>query len=193
MAYQRSLNLENGLLSYSYDYARQVQKPLVSVSQRRFVSMEQKHLAVFETVIRAHQQYRSKLLRQSMHARRWTDAALLRGGANGPAWAFALVRGRTVSSETAFKVGVRVKVFLDGQELPDVQRYATTRRLVSTRTGVLLNKGSELCIVRYALFYTQHDPQWGNLNGKRSLHRSNLRWIAFQSSPFQTSRKSEEE
>lgn len=195
MAYQRSLNLENGLLSYSYDYAPEGQETLVSVSQRRFVSMEQKHLAVFETVIRAHQQVQVEAT-ASINARQTVDGTqhffeeertVLPGH-------LLWYGGRTVSSETAFKVGVRVKVFLDGQELPDVQRYATTRRLVSTRTGVWLNAGSELRIVRYALFYTQHDPQWGNLNGETITEqiKSEMDRISVQSFS-NLLRKSEEE
>ena len=50
--YSRELNLQNGLLTYSYRYALTDSQNTVSVTQRRFVSMENRHLAVFETTLR---------------------------------------------------------------------------------------------------------------------------------------------
>lgn len=158
--YSRSLDLKNGLLTYSYRYGPDGGEPRLSVTHRRFVSMKNRHLAVSETVVRA----------ETPVALSATASIDARGTVNGTQHLFAekcealedhLLRfsGRTVVSATPVFVGLRVRVFLNGKELSGVQRYSSARRWISSRIPADLRPGDELCVVRYALFYTGNDPE----------------------------------
>lgn len=164
ISYERSLDLRNGLLDYSYDYAPEDKNVVLHVEQRRFVSMQNKHLVVFETLIHGFQEAKVEVT-ASINGRQTVD---------GTQHFFEEERtvlpqdllwygGRTVSDGMPFRTGVKVKMYLDGNELEGAQRYATTRRLISTTAAVKLEAGSKLRIVRYALLYTQHDDEWGSL------------------------------
>lgn len=165
--YSRSLNLKNGLLTYSYRYAPEGGDPLLSVTQRRFVSMERRHLAAFETTVRAERAVELSAV-ASVNAR---------GTVNGTQHLFAETcsalegcllwfGGRTVVSQTAIRVGMRVKVFLNGEDVSNVLRYSSARRLISAGATLRLNGGDELRVVRYALFYTGNDAEWSAWGGE---------------------------
>lgn len=153
--YARCLNVKNGLLTYTYTAEG------CRVTQRRFASMENRHLVCFETVICAE-----------------TDCTLsvgsfinARGTVDGTQHVFEDERivlagdtlwfaGHTVVSAKKFCVASRMKIFLNGKEQAGVQRYSTVRRLVGASASLPLAKGEELRLVRYVLYYTENDPQW---------------------------------
>ncbi len=160
--YSRTLNLKNGLMTYSFDIKDTERNIDISVTQRRFVSMDQLHLAAFETVITSRR-----------------DAELSVGAAidamqtlSGTQHIFEEERivlendvmwygGRAACNETKFRVSCRTRIFVNGEEKKGIQKYATSRRFVGTSSKLEIKKGDEVKIVRYALYYTQNDPEWG--------------------------------
>lgn len=160
--YVRTLNVKNGLLSYSYDV--QTEDGIgISVKQRRFVSMSQMHLVAFETLITADNDAKLNL-------KAFIDARQTLGGTqhifeeerevlkDDVMW----YSGRASVNATKFRVCNRMRIFLDGKEVEKIQLYSTGRRILETRAELNIKAGSEVRIVRYALYYTQNDLEWGN-------------------------------
>ena len=162
--YSRSLNLKNGLMTYSYRYTPEGSDAAISVTQRRFVSMDNLHLVGFETVITP--EYDTALsLKALVDARQTMD---------GTQHIFEEERvvleddvlwyaGRASTLGTTFRVANRVKVFVNGVEVDD-KRYSTTRRLLSTAYNVKVSKGDEVRVLRYVLFYTGNDAEMTGLD-----------------------------
>ena len=167
MEYSRSLDLKNGLSSYSYRHILDDKNAGLSVTQQRFVSMENPHLVVFETVIKADADIDLSATtaingRQTVDGTQHSfleECTVLR---DHTLW----YSGKTVVSQTDFCVGLRAKCYFNGKELNDAWRYASVRRKISMSANIALSKGDELRIVRYALFYTAHDPEWSSFLGK---------------------------
>ena len=160
--YHRELNLKNGLLTYSYDYAPQNESNMVSVVHRRFVSMENIHMVVFETKMCV-----AKACDISFGA-----TVNARQTVNGTQHTFEEERtvlerdllwygGRASVAGTPFRTGLRMKVFVNGIEQNRIQHYGTGRRQLSSNVCLRLTPDDELCVVRYALYYTANDVEWG--------------------------------
>ncbi|MBO5416889.1 MAG: glycoside hydrolase family 65 protein [Clostridia bacterium] len=159
--YSRSLNLKNGLMSYSYDCAYEEIGFDVSVSHRRFVSMEQLHLVAFETVIISRTD-------AEISVKASVDAKETFGGTqhifeeerevleDDVMW----YGGRAACNGTKFRVANRMRVFVNGEEAAGIQQYGTGRRYVGSKASLTVKKGDEIKIVRYALYYTENDTEW---------------------------------
>ena len=153
--YVRTLDVRNGLLTYTYTAEG------CQVIQRRFASMENRHLVAFETVIQA-----GTVGELSVGS--FINA---RGTIDGTQHIFEDERivlegdtlwyaGHTAVSSRQFRVASRMKLFLNGEEQTGLQRYSTLRRLVGSSAKLELKEGDELRILRYALYYTENDPEW---------------------------------
>lgn len=159
--YSRSLNLKNGLMSYSYDCAYEEHNFDISVAHRRFVSMAQLHLAAFETVITAgtDAQINLKASIDSLQTFNGTqhifeeEREVLE---NDVMW----YGGRAACNETKFRVACRMIVFVNGEEITGVQQYGTGRRYVGIKANLNIKSGDEVKVLRYALYYTENDPEW---------------------------------
>ena len=160
--YSRTLDLQNALLSYSYTVPVPGTDGSVTVTQRRLVSLSNRHLAAFETVISADCDVDlsvtsfvngKQLMNGTQHTfeeeRTVLDGDLLWYG------------GRASVAGTSYRVGSRMKIFLNGEEQTGIQRYSTGRRLLSSTASVHLTEEDEVRLIRYALFYTENDPEWG--------------------------------
>ena len=162
--YSRSLNLKNGLLTYSYRYTPEGTDASLSVTQRRFASMDQLHLVGFETIIKP--EYNTELsVKALVDARQTMD---------GTQHIFEEERvvleddvlwyaGRASVAGTPFRVANRVKIFVNGKEIEN-KRYSTTRRLLSTTSNFAVCAGDEVRVVRYVLFYTGNDSEMSGLD-----------------------------
>ena len=173
--YSRTLNLKNGLMSYSYDCAYEDIGFDVSVSHRRFVSMSQIHLAAFETVIKANSD-------TALGFKACIDATQT---LNGTQHIFEEERevleddvmwygGRAACNETKFRVANRMRVFVNGEEATGIQQYGTGRRYVGSKVSLEVKKGDEIKVIRYVLYYTQNDPEWGTKSSefvREFMHR----------------------
>ena len=179
--YERTLNLKNGLLCYAYDHVPKGGEVCLSVSQRRFVSMADRHLAVFETVVRAHRQVEVSVT-SSINAKLTVE---------GTQHSFEEERcvlpedvlwygGRAVVAGTPFRVTSQMRVFVNGEEKRGIQCYGTSRRVVSATVRLLLQEGEELRIVRYALFFCGHDSEWQDRDTVRDRMLSRLAETAGQ-------------
>ena len=163
--YSRSLNVRNGLLTYQYRYSPKDKDGSLWVKHRRFASMTQKHLVMLETDIVSDGDFQLELI-SSVNARITV---------NGTQHTFEEERtvldndllwygGRAVVAGTQFRVGSRMKIYVNGAERKGIQRYSTERRIVSSTARIRLSKGDELKIVRYATYYTANDADWtGNI------------------------------
>ena len=159
--YSRSLNVRNGLLTYQYRYSPKDKDGSLWVKHRRFASMTQKHLVMLETDIVSDGDFQLELI-SSVNARITV---------NGTQHTFEEERtvldndllwygGRAVVAGTQFRVGSRMKIYVNGAERKGIQRYSTERRIVSSTARIRLSKGDELKIVRYATYYTANDADW---------------------------------
>jgi len=159
--YSRSLNVRNGLLTYQYRYSPENKEGSLFVKHSRFASMAQKHLVMLETDIVSDGDFQLELI-SSVNARITV---------NGTQHTFEEERtvldndllwygGRAVVAGTQFRVGSRMKIYVNGAERKGIQRYSTERRIVSSTARIRLSKGDELKIVRYATYYTANDADW---------------------------------
>lgn len=159
--YSRSLNVRNGLLTYQYRYSPENKEGSLFVKHSRFASMTQKHLVMLETDIVSDGDFQLELI-SSVNARITV---------NGTQHTFEEERtvldndllwygGRAVVAGTQFRVGSRMKIYVNGAERKGIQRYSTERRIVSSTARIRLFKGDELKIVRYATYYTANDADW---------------------------------
>ena len=163
--YSRSLNLKNGLMTYSYRYTPEGADAALAVTQRRFASMDQRHFVGFETVIKP--EYDTQLsicasvdARQTMSGTQHIfeeDRVVLE---DDVLW----YAGKAAVAGTPFRVANRVKVYVNGKELTDTQRYSTVRRLLSTSAKFSVSKGDEVRILRYVLFYTGNDAEMAGMD-----------------------------
>ena len=163
--YSRSLNVKNGLLTYQYKYSPKGIEGNLFVKHSRFVSMAQKHLAMLETDIVSEDDFELEIV-SSVNARMTV---------NGTQHTFEEERtvldkdllwygGRAAIAGTQFRVGLRMRIYVNGTEQKGIQRYSTERRIVSSTVRIKLFKGDELKIVRYATYYTANDIDWTDKN-----------------------------
>lgn len=160
--YVRNLNVKNGLMTYSYDCKDEEKGVDISVTHRRFVSMKQLHLAAFETIITPHAD-------AELAVKAFIDARQTLGGTQHSFEEERVVLkddvmwygGRAACNGTQFRISNRMRVFVGGKELENSQQYSTVRRFLETRAVCNVKKGEEVRIVRYVLYYTQNDPEWG--------------------------------
>ncbi|MBO5415355.1 MAG: glycoside hydrolase family 65 protein [Clostridia bacterium] len=182
--YERSLNLKNGLMSYSFDCKYEDKGIDVSVTQRRFVSMSQLHFVAFETLITPN-----------------TDAELTIGASidsrqtvGGTQHIFEEERivlpddilwygGRASVAGTQFRVSNRMRIFVNRTELKNIQRYSTSRRYVGSKATFDVKKGDEVRVVRYALYYTQNDSEWSGKSAEliKELMQRETRYLCTKS------------
>ena len=159
--YSRSLNVRNGLLTYQYKYFTKDKEGSLSVKHSRFVSMAQKHLVMLETDIESDGDLQVELI-SSVNARITV---------NGTQHTFEEERtvldndllwygGRAAVAGTQFRVGSRMKIYVNGVEQKGIQRYSTERRIVSSTARIRLSKGDCLKVVRYATYYSANDTDW---------------------------------
>lgn len=159
--YSRELNVKNGLLTYSYRYG--ANNGTLDIFHKRFVSLHNRHLAAFETVIRADADAELKL----------TSLINARQTLNGTQHAFEEERivlendilwyaGRAVVAGTKFRVASRMRIFVNGKELDNVQRYNTARRLVGSDAQFNVSCGNEVRVVKHVLYYTANDADWNS-------------------------------
>lgn len=159
--YSRSLNLKNGLMSYSYGCAYEDPCFDVSVSHRRFVSMDQLHLVAYETVIKANSDAELGVkasidARQTLNGTQHIfeeDREVLE---NDVMW----YGGRASCNETKFRVANRMVIFVNGEESDGCQKYGTSRRYIECNAKISVKSGDEVKLTRYALYYTENDPEW---------------------------------
>ncbi len=161
--YERSLNVKNGLMTYSFDSKCEDDGIDVSVTQRRFVSMKQIHFVAFETILTSKNDAQI-IVKAAINARQTLDGTqhifeeereVLE---NDVMW----YGGRAAVNGTKFRVSNQMQIFVDGRALESHQQYATSRRYVETKAVFNVKKGEEVRIIRYALYYTQNDPEWGD-------------------------------
>ena len=159
--YSRSLNVKNGLLTYAYRYCDESGEASLTVEQNRFISMSQKHLIAFETVIKSEGDFDLTLV-SSINARVTVNGTQHTAEEERTAFKDDLLwyGGRAATAGTQFRTGLKIKVFVNGEEQQNVQHYTTERRIVSSTIRIKLAKGDELRIVRYAMHYTAHDAEW---------------------------------
>ena len=159
--YSRSLNVRSGLLTYQYRYSPKDMEGDLLVKHSRFVSMAQKNLAMFETDIVSEGDFELELV-SSINARITV---------NGTQHTFEEERtvldndllwygGRAAIAGTQFRVGSKMRIYVNGAEQEGIQRYSTERRIVSSTVRIKLSKGDELRIIRYATYYTANDIDW---------------------------------
>ena len=159
--YKRSLNLKNGLMSYSYDCAYEEHNFDVSVAHRRFVSMDQLHLTVFETAITARKDA-ELTVKASIDSKQTFS---------GTQHIFEEERevleddvmwygGRAACNETKFRVANRMVIYVNGEESCGNQQYGTGRRYVGTKANLSIKSGDEVKVLRYVLYYTENDAEW---------------------------------
>ena len=161
--YSRELNVKNGLLTYSYKYAPASQDGSLDICHKRFVSLQNRHVAAFETVIRSTANVELKL----------SSIINARQTLNGTQHAFEEERivlendilwyaGRAVVADTKFRVASRMRIYVNGEELDNVQHYNTARRLVGSDAKFNVSCGDEVRVVKYVLYYTANDTDWNS-------------------------------
>lgn len=182
--YSRNLNIKNGLMTYSFDCKYDDDGIDVSVTQRRFVSMEQLHLAAFETTLISRTD-------AELTVSASIDAKQTVGGTQHIFEEERIVLdddvmwygGRASVNETKFRVSNRMRVFLNGKELENIQKYSTARRIVGSKAAFAVKAGDEVKIIRYALYYTQNDVEWGSKSAelmKEAMQRE-MRYLCSKS------------
>ena len=161
--YARELNLKNGLLTYQYTYTPDASNGSINVTQKRFVSLDNRHLAVFETQIKSNTDAEIQL----------SSLINARQTLNGTQHAFEEERfvldndilwyaGRAVVAGTKFRVASRMRIYVNNVEVTDCQRYSTSRRMVGTNSKIKIADGDEIRVVKYVTFYTANDADWNN-------------------------------
>lgn len=161
--YGRSLNLKNGLLSYTYTQ-NLANGGAVTVTQRRFVSMAQRHLVAFDTTIVADCDTELSVnvsinARQTMNGTQHAFEDERTVLADDVLW----YAGHAAVAGTPFRIANRVKFYVNGEEMSK-QRYSTDRRYLATNAKISLHKGDEVRISRLVLFYTGHDTEMKRLS-----------------------------